>query len=51
MQEMIVRSREVGYSIAEVPISFVDRIYGASKLGMSDILEYGLGILQFFFVL
>ncbi|KAJ8370770.1 hypothetical protein SKAU_G00107980 [Synaphobranchus kaupii] len=26
--EMIVRARQLGYSIGEVPISFVDRVYG-----------------------
>ena len=44
--EIIVRARAAGYSIAEVPISFVDRVYGESKLGSSEIVQYALGILQ-----
>ena len=44
--EIIVRARATGYSIAEVPISFVDRVYGESKLGSSEIVQYALGILQ-----
>mmetsp|Transcript_14210 Transcript_14210/g.36316 ORF Transcript_14210/g.36316 Transcript_14210/m.36316 type:complete len:241 (+) Transcript_14210:25-747(+) len=45
--EMIVRARELGFSIAEVPITFVDRFYGVSKLGGSEIVQYlkGLGSL------
>ncbi|KAL2649240.1 hypothetical protein R1flu_017368 [Riccia fluitans] len=31
--EMIVRATRKGYTIAEVPITFVDRVYGTSKLG------------------
>ena len=30
----------MGYKIAEVPITFVDRIYGESKLGGEEIVEY-----------
>lgn len=44
--EIIVRARAAGYSIAEVPISFVDRVYGESKLGSSEIVQYALGILK-----
>ncbi|RYH20329.1 hypothetical protein EON65_23800 [archaeon] len=38
--EIIVRARAQGCRIAEVPIIFVDRVYGASKLGGSEILAY-----------
>jgi dolichol-phosphate mannosyltransferase len=31
--EMIVQAKAMGYTVAEAPISFVDRIYGESKLG------------------
>ena len=33
LQDMMVRARDLGYSVAEVPISFVDRIYGDSTSG------------------
>jgi dolichol-phosphate mannosyltransferase len=41
---MMVRARGLGYSVAEVPISFVDRIYGDSKLGGDEIVEYAKGV-------
>ncbi|KAK6538744.1 dolichol-P-mannose synthesis [Orbilia ellipsospora] len=44
--EMMVRARAMGYSVAEVPISFVDRIYGDSKLGGDEIVEYAKGVLN-----
>jgi dolichol-phosphate mannosyltransferase len=31
--EMIIRAKKYGYKIEECPVYFVDRIYGASKLG------------------
>jgi dolichol-phosphate mannosyltransferase len=43
--EMMVRARAAGYSVGEVPISFVDRIYGDSKLGGDEIVEYAKGVL------
>ncbi|KAJ6256710.1 hypothetical protein Dda_8576 [Drechslerella dactyloides] len=44
--EMMVRARAMGYSVAEVPISFVDRLYGESKLGGDEIVEYAKGVLN-----
>ena len=46
--EVIVRARQLGCSIAEVPITFVDRIYGESKLGAMEIVGYLKGLLQLF---
>ena len=43
--EMIVRAKAMGCSVAEVPISFVDRLYGESKLGGDEIVEYAKGVL------
>ncbi|KAG6591225.1 Dolichol-phosphate mannosyltransferase subunit 1, partial [Cucurbita argyrosperma subsp. sororia] len=42
--EMIVRATRNGYHIEEVPITFVDRVFGASKLGGSEIVEYLKGL-------
>lgn len=47
--EIIVRSRKAGFSVGEVPISFVDRIYGESKLGAKEIIMYLEGLLTLFF--
>jgi len=46
--EMIIRARQLNYRIAEVPISFVDRIYGQSKLGGQEIVSYLRGLLNLF---
>ncbi|CAN0924248.1 Dolichol-phosphate mannosyltransferase subunit 1 [Linum grandiflorum] len=42
--EMIVRASRKGYRIEEVPITFVDRVFGSSKLGGSEIVEYLKGL-------
>lgn len=43
--EMMVRAKAMGFSVGEVPITFVDRLYGESKLGGAEIVEYAKGIL------
>ncbi|KAK1542150.1 dolichol-phosphate mannosyltransferase [Colletotrichum paranaense] len=44
--EMMVRAKAMGCSVAEVPITFVDRVYGDSKLGGDEIVEYAKGVLS-----
>ncbi|KAI1650433.1 family 2 glycosyltransferase [Daldinia loculata] len=44
--EMMVRAKAMGFSVAEVPITFVDRLYGESKLGGDEIVEYAKGVLS-----
>ncbi|KAJ5601504.1 Glycosyl transferase family 2 [Penicillium lagena] len=44
--EMMVRAKAMGYKVAECPITFVDRLYGESKLGGSEIVEYLKGVLN-----
>ncbi|XP_038659070.1 dolichol-phosphate mannosyltransferase subunit 1 isoform X2 [Scyliorhinus canicula] len=46
--EMIVRARQLDYSIGEVPITFVDRVYGESKLGGNEIVSFLKGLLHLF---
>ncbi|GLH04137.1 hypothetical protein R5R35_003372 [Gryllus longicercus] len=46
--EMIIRARQFGYSIGEVPITFVDRVYGESKLGGSEIFQFAKALLYLF---
>jgi len=46
--EMIVRARQFNFSIGEVPITFVDRVYGQSKLGGSEIAQFSKGLLHLF---
>lgn len=42
--EIVVRARSLGYSIGEVPITFVDRIFGESKLSGNEIVGYAKGV-------
>jgi dolichol-phosphate mannosyltransferase len=44
--EMMVRAKAMGCTVAEVPISFVDRLYGESKLGGDEIVEYLKGVMS-----
>lgn len=46
--EVIVRAKQLNYSVAEVPIIFVDRIFGESKLGANEIISYLQGLWQLF---
>ncbi|KAH8870795.1 putative dolichol-phosphate mannosyltransferase isoform 1 [Schistosoma japonicum] len=47
--EMIVLASSLGYKIGEVGITFVDRFYGESKLGGTEIIEYLMGLLHLFY--
>uniref|UniRef100_A0A7S2V7R1 Dolichol-phosphate mannosyltransferase subunit 1 n=1 Tax=Entomoneis paludosa TaxID=265537 RepID=A0A7S2V7R1_9STRA len=47
--EIIVLARKEQYQIAEVPIVFVDRLYGESKLGPREIILYLQGLVHLFF--
>ncbi|QIW95134.1 hypothetical protein AMS68_000652 [Peltaster fructicola] len=44
--EMMVRAKGMGFRVTEVPISFVDRVYGESKLGGEEIVEYLKGVMN-----
>ncbi|KAJ2956025.1 hypothetical protein NQZ79_g8074 [Umbelopsis isabellina] len=46
--EMIVRARQLNYKVGEVPITFVDRVYGESKMGASEIVQYAQGVWNLF---
>lgn len=46
--EIVIRAVQYGYSIEEVPIIFVDRIYGESKLGTNEIVIYLKGVWKLF---
>lgn len=46
--EIINRAQTSGYTIEEVPITFVDRLYGESKLGATEIVQFAKGLLQLF---
>ncbi|KAG0317003.1 dolichol-P-mannose synthesis [Dissophora globulifera] len=46
--EMMVRARQFNYSIGEVPITFVDRVFGDSKMGAMEIVSYAQGLFKLF---
>lgn len=46
--EMIIRARQLDFTIGEVPITFVDRVYGESKLGGSEIFQFAKALLYLF---
>jgi dolichol-phosphate mannosyltransferase len=47
--EIAVRARRMNLRIAEVPIVFVDRVFGTSKLGGAEIAMYLKGLVTLFF--
>jgi dolichol-phosphate mannosyltransferase len=47
--EIVILAQKAGFHIDEVPITFVDRIYGESKLGANEIVLYAKGLLTLFF--
>ncbi|XJO78265.1 hypothetical protein BDV3_002736 [Batrachochytrium dendrobatidis] len=46
--EMMVRARQLNYTIGEIPITFVDRVFGESKLGPNEIVGYLKGLWNLF---
>lgn len=46
--EMLVRANRANFKLAEVPITFVDRLYGQSKLGGTEIISYAMGLMKLF---
>ena len=44
--EIMVRARKLGARIEEVPIVFVDRLFGDSKLGGAEIWMFLKGLLR-----
>lgn len=49
--EMIARATASGARIAEVPIVFVDRVFGQSKLGRNEYTMFVSGLVRLFFTL
>ncbi|KAL8956990.1 MAG: hypothetical protein Q9193_005625 [Seirophora villosa] len=44
--ELMTRAKGMGFRVEECPITFVDRVYGESKLGGEEIVEYLKGVLS-----
>ncbi|PYD83978.1 dolichol-phosphate mannosyltransferase, partial [Pseudomonas syringae pv. pisi] len=41
-------AKALGFQVGEVPINFVDRLYGESKLGGDEIVQYLKGVWSLF---
>jgi dolichol-phosphate mannosyltransferase len=46
--EMMVRARSLGYTVGEVPITFVDRLFGTSNLDTGEVVQYAKGVWTLF---
>uniref|UniRef100_A0A7E4VWQ7 Dolichol-phosphate mannosyltransferase subunit 1 n=1 Tax=Panagrellus redivivus TaxID=6233 RepID=A0A7E4VWQ7_PANRE len=46
--EMMFRAKKLGYKVNEVPITFVDRLFGESKLGAQEVIGYLKGLFYLF---
>jgi dolichol-phosphate mannosyltransferase len=44
--ELIVLAKSMGYTVAQIPITFVDRLFGSSKLGGDEISQFFFGVLS-----
>lgn len=49
--EIILRASKKGYKIAEVPIVFVERLFGDSKFDQNEVKKYLLGVWKLMWVL
>jgi dolichol-phosphate mannosyltransferase len=47
--EILVRAQRGGLKVEELPIVFVDRLFGQSKLEANEIFLYAKGLIQLFF--
>lgn len=47
--EILILANKAKMTVGEVPITFVDRIYGESKLGANEIILYLQGLIKLFF--
>jgi len=47
----MIQAKEAGYKVEEIPITFVDRIMGKSKLGLSEIIIYFKTVISLYFSL
>ena len=46
--EINVRARQLGYRVAQVPITLVDRVYGVSKLDRNEIVQFAKRLIYLF---
>ena len=49
--EMMILAKHKGFLVEEIPITFVDRIMGKSKLGFSEIVIYFKTVMTLYFTL
>ena len=44
----VIAKHQFGFVVEEVPITFVDRVFGESKLGTNEIVQYLKGLMNLF---
>jgi dolichol-phosphate mannosyltransferase len=49
--EILVKAQYLNYTISEVPVTFVDRLMGKSKLGFNEIFVYIKTVLNLYTIL
>jgi dolichol-phosphate mannosyltransferase len=49
--EIMIRAKDSKMKVAEIPITFVDRLMGKSKLGMNEIIIYFKTVMWLYFTL
>lgn len=48
VKNIFIKAQYLGYKIEQVPISFVDRFFGSSKLGFKEIVIYFKTVLSLY---
>jgi dolichol-phosphate mannosyltransferase len=51
MMEIMIRAKELGSKIEEIPITFVDRLMGKSKIEPREIVIYFWSVVKLYFTL
>lgn len=49
-EEMLYRTEQKGFKVMEIPIQFIDRRAGKSKLGIKDIIEFFVTVIRLRFI-
>ena len=48
--EIVLRAMKKGYKIEEVPIVFVERLFGESKFGAGEVQKYLYGVYRLMWI-
>ncbi len=51
MMEIMIRAKELGKKVEEIPITFVDRLMGKSKIEPREIVNFFFSVMKLYFTL